>query len=219
VTPLNSLVGSANNDQLGSVIGAGASAALANGHYVIRSPLWNNGVLSDAGAVTLGLADGSVVGPIVDTHSVIGASTSSGLTQIYAYDPLRNQLIVGEQSTRRIVLHRPGLATSIGISADTPDPSGIGQAVEFSAEVSAASSAPGNGQVTFQSSSGASCIDDTPTPVSTNTAGFSCSLVFNADGLFEVRAEYTGSLQHAYSGIATEPHTVSSGIVFANGFE
>lgn len=49
ISPLsNSLCGSAAGDQ----IGYGAIVALAGGNYVIASPLWDNGAVPDAGALT-----------------------------------------------------------------------------------------------------------------------------------------------------------------------
>jgi hypothetical protein len=220
VNEFNSLVGSSANDSVGSLIGPGGSMALPNGHYVIRSPLWNNGAATDAGAVTLALSDGSAVGPITEANSVMGNINNAGLNQVYAYDPLRNQLIVGEPNTKRLVLHRPGIATSISVISDAPDPSEINEAVQFTAEVSTATSgAPSDGQVRFLSSHGETCADTTPTPVSANTVSYSCALSFNTTGTFEVQAEYLGSLQYAYSGMDIEVHTVSNEVLFANGFE
>ena len=50
VSAANSLVGSTANDQ----VGYGGVTALSNGNYVVRSPAWDNGAATDAGAVDLG---------------------------------------------------------------------------------------------------------------------------------------------------------------------
>ena len=133
---------------------------------------------------------------------------------------MRNQLVVGQRLSNRVVLQRSGLATDISIVGDTPDPSAVGQLVTFTATVTA-SPVPGNGQVRFVASSGESCTDTTPTATSATTASFSCAFVFTVGGTSNVIAEYTGSIIHAYSGSAPVPHTTITdpSAVFANGFE
>ena len=66
----NSLVGSSTDDQ----VGAQPLVALANGSYVVASGLWDRiGVALDAGAVTWCAADGSTIGPISASNSLIGS--------------------------------------------------------------------------------------------------------------------------------------------------
>lgn len=48
VSPVNSVVGSRSSDRVGS----GGIRLLANGHFLILSPDWNNGTQQAAGAVT-----------------------------------------------------------------------------------------------------------------------------------------------------------------------
>jgi hypothetical protein len=91
--------------------------------------------------------------------------------------------------------------------------------VSFSATVSAAPDAPGDGKVTFSASTGETCVDTTPTPISATSAGFSCAIVFNNEGMSSVSAEYTGSVLHAYSGSTAQSHTTNPASLFANGFE
>jgi hypothetical protein len=67
----NSLVGSAASD----VIGNNGIRALANGNYVVHSPVWDRGAISDAGAVTWGNGTTGVTGPVSDTNSLVGTST------------------------------------------------------------------------------------------------------------------------------------------------
>jgi len=214
VSAANSLVGSTANDS----VSFDGITALSNGNYVVASSSWDNGAIDRAGAITLGLSDGSVVGPLTTQHSVLGSLANSGQTQTFAYDAFRNQLIVGQPASNRVVLHRTGVATAISIVGDTPDPSVVGQPVTFTATVSA-SPAPSNGRVVFRASSGEICIDSTPTVISDTTANFSCSIAFATAGISTVIAEYTRSIIHAYSRSGGEQHTTTpSDNIFANGF-
>jgi hypothetical protein len=215
ISSANSLVGSKTDDTLG-IFGV---TAVGNGNYVVHSANWDNGAIVDAGAVTLGLFDGSVVGAITSTHSVLGTVAGQGSSQPFAYDAFRNQLAVGQPASNRVVLHRPGTATAISIVGDTPDPSVVGQLVTFTATVNVPPNPPNDGQVTFSASSGESCIDTTPTATSPTTMDFSCAISFADGGISTVIAEYTGSIVHAYSGSEPEPHTTIGDPVFANGFE
>jgi hypothetical protein len=60
VSAANSLVGSSASDQLGLQ----APVVLANGHYVVRAPYWDNGATVQAGAVTWGSGTAGVFGPV-----------------------------------------------------------------------------------------------------------------------------------------------------------
>lgn len=215
VSAANSLVGGAANDR----VSADGVSALANGSYVVVSAGWDNGGTSNAGAVTLGLFNGSVAGAISTSNSVQGTVANQAASHRFSYDPVRNQLAVGQPASNRVVLHRPGIATSLSIVGDTPDPSAVGEPVLFSATLLASQNAITDGRVSFTASSGESCVDATPTAVAANVAEFSCTLVFNASGSVSVVAEYTGSLIHAYSGSAAETHSTLQVQVFANGFE
>ncbi len=70
VTAANSLVGSSEYDRVGLV------TALENGNYVVRSPSWDNGNSSDAGAVTFGNGTTGVSGVINAANSLIGSSVN-----------------------------------------------------------------------------------------------------------------------------------------------
>ena len=52
VSPLDSLVGTAASDNVGS----GGVTALTNDRYVVSSPVWDDGLIADVGAVTLATA-------------------------------------------------------------------------------------------------------------------------------------------------------------------
>lgn len=76
VSDTNSLVGTTVND---IVSGAGVTA-LANGHYVVCSPLWDDGVTTaDVGAVTWGDGTAGVNGSVSSTNSLIGVSANDSV--------------------------------------------------------------------------------------------------------------------------------------------
>ena len=69
VSPANSLVGSSSEDRVGGAY----PPALTNGHYVVISQQWDNGSVSDAGAVTWGNGNGGTVGPVSAANSLVGS--------------------------------------------------------------------------------------------------------------------------------------------------
>jgi hypothetical protein len=80
VTPTNSLVGSSIGDSIGFKNSPGLPNAnitpLKNGDYVVGSFLWDNGEIREAGAATFASGDGSTVGPVSATNSLVGTRSS-----------------------------------------------------------------------------------------------------------------------------------------------
>ncbi len=70
VSAANSLVGSTSSD----LIGEYGITVLTNGGYVVNSPYWNNGAISDAGAATFCNATSGCIGTISATNSLIGST-------------------------------------------------------------------------------------------------------------------------------------------------
>ena len=68
VSSSNSLVGSKQNDKVGS----GGAVAVGNGNYVVVSPNWKNA----AGAVTWGSGVSGVSGTISSGNSLVGSNTN-----------------------------------------------------------------------------------------------------------------------------------------------
>lgn len=68
VSPANSLVGSSSND----LVGFYGVAALANGNYTVASADWDNGTLSNAGAVTWGNGTTGTTGVVGAGNSMVG---------------------------------------------------------------------------------------------------------------------------------------------------
>jgi hypothetical protein len=72
----NSLVGTLNSQSDADLVGYGGVAALTNGNYVVCSPFWNNGTVSDAGAATFGNGVTGIHGAISGNNSLVGTETS-----------------------------------------------------------------------------------------------------------------------------------------------
>lgn len=64
----NSLIGTLAGDMVGEV------TALDDGNYVVRSPLWNNGNIRDAGAATWGNGSTGISGEIDSNNSLVGST-------------------------------------------------------------------------------------------------------------------------------------------------
>jgi len=72
VSGSNSLVGTTNNDQVGYY----GVTAMTNGNYVVASPFWSNGAISQVGAVTWGYGSGGVTGVISTVNSLVGSNAN-----------------------------------------------------------------------------------------------------------------------------------------------
>jgi hypothetical protein len=70
ISAANSLVGSTANDQVG---GDGVQA-LSNGNYVVRSSSWDNGAVTNVGAVTWGRGTTGVTGVVSAANSLVGST-------------------------------------------------------------------------------------------------------------------------------------------------
>ena len=110
VSALNSLTGSSVADQLGS----GGVRRLANGDYAAFSPLWDDGGLADAGAVTIGRGAGGSAGGVTSTNSVRGTIAAAGAGLVYAYDGARDTLVVGQPAANLISLFKAELLFANG---------------------------------------------------------------------------------------------------------
>lgn len=91
VSAANSLVGSKANDN----VGYGGVFPLAGGDYVVRSYNWDGPSAVDAGAVTWAEGEGSTVGAVNSSNSVLGTTAGGGNGLRFAFDPVYTQLVVG----------------------------------------------------------------------------------------------------------------------------
>ena len=72
ISVANSLIGSTASDQVGS----GGVTALTNGHYVVGSSSWDNGNVTNVGAVTFGDGTTGVKGLVSAANSLLGSVAS-----------------------------------------------------------------------------------------------------------------------------------------------
>ena len=76
VSTTNSLVGDHTNDHVGDWLHV---TALTNGHYVVGSPEWDNGAITNAGAATWGNGTAGITGSITAGNSVVGTSANDAV--------------------------------------------------------------------------------------------------------------------------------------------
>lgn len=72
-----SLIGTAEND----LIGDNGILDLPNGNYIVPSPYWNNGSVSEAGAITWSNGTGGTVGEVSIANSLVGTSENDRVSQ------------------------------------------------------------------------------------------------------------------------------------------
>ena len=75
ISATNSLVGSTANDNVGNT----GITALANGNYVVRSQLWDNGAVTNAGAATWCSGTSGVTGPVSAANSLVGSAAGDSV--------------------------------------------------------------------------------------------------------------------------------------------
>ncbi|AVP96997.1 hypothetical protein C7S18_07215 [Ahniella affigens] len=214
VTGANSLRGAQAQDALGLNV-----YPQANGNYIVQSRFYDNfASATDAGIVMLARGDGSTVGTPTSSNSVIGIQVNGGDTQNFDYDNTRNQLIVGEPASNRVVRYQPGTATTTQIFQVDPATSAVGSATTITALVTS-NAAPALGTVRIYASTGESCTDESPIDWTSDTAAFACSITFLTPGARTLHAEFTGSWTQGFSRSANVNHTAQSPDIFRNGFE
>jgi Repeat of unknown function (DUF5650) len=84
VSSSNSLVGSSINDNVGSggVLDPIVMGVLRTGNYIVRSPLWDNGAATNAGAITWGNANTGISGVLSSSNSLVGSSANDNVGAI-----------------------------------------------------------------------------------------------------------------------------------------
>ena len=96
------LIGSSPYDQVGS----GGIVVLSNGYCIVKSPYWNNGAVTRAGAITLVKPSAGLAGTISQNNSVLGLvkGDPGGAAMTAAFDYVNSQLIVGHGQGNRVTL-------------------------------------------------------------------------------------------------------------------
>jgi hypothetical protein len=105
ISSLNSLIGTTPSDAVGNK----GVTPLSDDLYVVRSSGWNNGGIAAAGAITVLSAGANSGAVITAANSIPGLVAGAGNTLVYAYDPARTQLIVGQPASNIVSLRNVGL--------------------------------------------------------------------------------------------------------------
>lgn len=168
-------------------VGISISGAASSEYRVNSGPYTTNpGTVQNGDTVTVRHTSAGAPGSTVTSTVTVGAS-------------------VAAFSTTTEFIAEPTTST---ITADTPDPSMIGQLILVDVSVSGTTTQPASGQVTLTSSSGESCTDTTVTPGSGTSSLYSCTMSLTTTGTRALVATYTGSITHAASSSAPELHYV-----------
>lgn len=115
ISSTNALVGSSANDVVGTV---GTVKILSNGNYVASSPSWDDGALTDAGAVTWGSGTTGITGAVSSTNSIIGSHASDRVG--YIIFPLSNgNYVIGSPNWDNGTVSNAGAITWCNGSAPT----------------------------------------------------------------------------------------------------
>ena len=98
------LTGGSRDDQVGS----GGLTLLTNGYCMVRSPVWDNGVLTNVGAVSLINLASNFAGVVSQCNSVLGTVSGAGGSMSAAFDYANAQMIVGHGRGNRVTVMGPG---------------------------------------------------------------------------------------------------------------
>ncbi|MFL6276831.1 MAG: hypothetical protein ACJ74G_16720 [Blastocatellia bacterium] len=102
VSAANSLVGSSIGDHVGEFY----QGAELDGNYLSYNPVWDNGWMSDAGAITFGLGYRPTVGLINSSNSFLGTMPYEGFRLRFAYDNANHQAVIGQLDNNIVTLFR-----------------------------------------------------------------------------------------------------------------
>ena len=91
ISGTNSLIGSTAQDKVGN----GGILVLTTGNYVVISPNWNNGALTNVGAISWCNDPARLTGLIAISNSVLGDVSGRGANMGYSYDYVREGVLVG----------------------------------------------------------------------------------------------------------------------------
>jgi uncharacterized repeat protein (TIGR01451 family) len=135
---------------------------------------------------------------------IFSTSGTKTLTAIYS----GNGTYASSSDTESHTVNNSGLATSTTvITADSPDPSNVGQTVTVSATVSGSSGTP-TGTVSITGT-------DSNCTITLTSGSGNCDVLFNSAGGKTITATYNGNATYGTSS-DTESHTVNSAIPASN---
>ncbi len=124
VSAFNSLVGSTAGDRVGADFSFFGLTALPNGNYIVRSVGWDNGAITDAGAISYGFGNSPIVGALTVNNSVRGTTANGGNDLNFSFDGVtrpsavaaNNQLVVGRPADNIVTVFRPAAPTAASVS-------------------------------------------------------------------------------------------------------
>ena len=108
VTAANSLIGSTINDTITSA----ASAPLANGNFVTRSTNFDNGAITQAGAISYIPGNAPLNGALTTDNSVIGTVASGGSLLVFSLNPFYETFAVGRPGSNTVTILNPTYSAS-----------------------------------------------------------------------------------------------------------
>lgn len=95
ISASNSIIGSTSDDRVGTLGNNNAVKVFSDSVFTIHSANWDNGSISDAGAISLGKNNSPVFGEINAENSVRGNVSGAGTNLVYDYSPPKKYLVVG----------------------------------------------------------------------------------------------------------------------------
>lgn len=121
VSAANSLVGTSLDDHVGAITLEGSTkrsgiVALPNGHYVVRSTLWKNGEIPQAGAVTWCNGTTGRTGPVDTANSLTGSSVQDWVGGVTVLQD-GNYLVVSPYWDRNGIVNAGAVTWCDGTSA------------------------------------------------------------------------------------------------------
>ncbi len=110
----NSLIGATTNDLLNSSV-----TALPNGWFVVRSPNWNNGAISKAGAITIFENGDPVAGHINICRGITGTTPDAGADINFGYNPVHDNILVAVPSENKLLIYQTPPMPQLAVADDT----------------------------------------------------------------------------------------------------
>jgi len=122
ISSSNSLIGTTALDFVGEQF------MISDDHYVVISPHYDNGTITDAGAATLGSTVSGVIGEITSCNSILGQSANEGWRLRLAQSDVYGYLLAGQAIHNSVIILQPVAATlasstdsaTITINGDRP---------------------------------------------------------------------------------------------------
>lgn len=99
VNETNSLIGTSANDNIGY-----SASALVDGNYCIRSSIWDNGVLVDAGAYTISKGANPIIGEVNSCNSILGSIANPSNIGRVKENTIHKHMIVALPSENKIII-------------------------------------------------------------------------------------------------------------------